>query len=50
MQEIAVDFIYSLKTKRRFKSHAKCTVLSFDKINVIIACCEDIYGRFAWKK
>ena len=24
--------------------------LSFDKINVIIACCEDIYGRHGIKK
>ena len=24
--------------------------LSFDKISVIIACCEDIYGRFCMKK
>ena len=26
MREIAVDFIYSLNTKRRVNSHAKCTV------------------------
>ena len=24
MREIALDFIYSLKTKRRFDGHAKC--------------------------
>ena len=24
--------------------------LSFEKINVIIACCEDIYGRYCTKK
>ena len=24
--------------------------LSFDKINVIIACCEEIYGRYCTKK
>ena len=24
--------------------------LSFDKVNVIIACCEDIYGRHCIKK
>ena len=26
MREIAVEFVYSLKTKRRFNGHAKCTV------------------------
>ena len=44
VREIAVDFFYSLKTKRRFNSHAQCTV------NVIIVCCEDIYGRQCVKK
>ena len=24
--------------------------LSFDKINVIIACCEDVYGRYCIQK
>ena len=53
MQEIAVDLIYSLNTKRRFNSHAKCTVwvsVSFEKINVITACCENIYGRYCIQK
>ena len=27
MREIAVDFVYSLKTKRRFNGHAQCTVI-----------------------
>jgi len=39
MREIAVDFVYALKTN-----------LSFDKINVIIAFSEDIYGRYCIKK
>ena len=26
MQEIAVEFLYSLKTRGQFHSHAKCTV------------------------
>ena len=26
IREIAVDFVYSLKTKQRFNGHAKCTV------------------------
>ena len=26
MLEFAVDFVYSLKTRRRFNSHANCTV------------------------
>ena len=44
MREISVDFVYSLKKKRRFNSHAEGTV------NVIIVCCEDNYGRPALKK
>ena len=49
MREIAVDFVYSLKTKRRFKS-CKLYGSSFDKINVITACCADIYGHYCIKK
>ena len=44
MREISVDFVYSLKKKRRFNSHAEGTV------NVIIVCCEDNYGRHCVKK
>ena len=39
MREMAVDFVYSLKT-----------YLRFDKINAIIAFCEEIYGRYCIKK
>ena len=45
MREIAVDFDYSLKTKV-MQNYG----LSFDQINVIIMCCEEIYGRYCIKK
>ena len=37
----AVEFVYSVKTKRRLNSHEMYSS-SFDKIDVIIVCCENI--------
>ena len=36
MREIAVDFVYSLKTKRRFNRHAKCTVWVSPKLTSLL--------------
>ena len=44
MQEIVVEFVYAIKTWRRFNFLAKS---HFDKIYDIIVCCEDIYGRYS---
>ena len=49
MREIAVDFVYSLKTNNDLMV-TQNVWLNCDKIYVIIACCEDIYGRFCIKK
>ena len=39
---IAVEFVYSVKTKRRLNSHEMYSS-SFDKIDNLIGCCENIY-------
>ena len=36
MREIAVDFVYSLKKKRRFNSRAKCTVWIWTKLRSLL--------------
>ena len=36
MWEIAVDLVYSLKTKRRFNSHAKCAVWVSTKLTSLL--------------
>ena len=46
MQEIAVKFVYAIKTRRWFNSLPKY-ISSFDNIYVIIVCCEDSYGRYS---
>ena len=51
MRVIAVDFIYSLKRDvDLIVRQNKMYDLSFDKINVTIACYEDIYGRYCTQK
>ena len=35
MLEIAVDFVYSLKTKRRFNGHTKCRVRVSTKLTSV---------------
>ena len=45
MGEIAVEFAYSIKTRRRFHSYQY--ISTFGKIyGVITVCKEDIYGRY----
>ena len=38
------------QNEEMIKSSSKMYGLSFDKINVIIACCKDIYGRYCIQK
>ena len=46
---MAVQFVYPLKTRRRFKS-CKLYRSSVDKFNVSIGCGKDIYGRYCIQK
>ena len=48
-QVIKVEFLYSLKTRRRFDSQAKCGS-NFLKFYVNIACCGDMYVANSSKK
>ena len=47
MRVIVVEVVYPIKTRRRFNSTCKKYISSFDKIYVIIVCCEDIYSRYS---
>ena len=46
MQEIAVEFVYSLKTRRWFNSHAKCTVQVSPGLRTLLPALRTSYGRY----
>ena len=50
MREIAVYFVYSLKTKQRFKSNAKCTVGVLTKLMLFLLAVRTSTVAIAFRK